>query len=169
MKNEAKLPEGGQSWRRQPLVWMVIAIPATSVLLGFVMLGLSIYSYDGLVVDDYYKQGMQINRSLARDRAAASLEVEATVTMDKDRGRVHLMLGGNRGFVPSDTVSLNLYHTTRAGSDHRLTLHRIGRAEYEGLVLPELIPGDWHAELTAGEWRLVGRLGDSDETILFQL
>ena len=44
-------------WQREPMVWMLIAIPASSVLVGMVMLWLAIASYDGLVVDDYHQQG----------------------------------------------------------------------------------------------------------------
>ena len=59
---------------------MVLAIPASAVIAGAVMLVLANATWDGLVADDYYQQGMQINRSLARDAEAARLGLEAAVS-----------------------------------------------------------------------------------------
>ena len=73
-------------WYREPLVWMVLAIPATAVLGGVVMLVLANATWDGLVADDYYRRGMQINRSLARDAEAARLGLRAPAPLDRQRG-----------------------------------------------------------------------------------
>ena len=43
---------------------MVVAIPAAAVIAGAVMLVLANATWDGLVADDYYERGMQINKSL---------------------------------------------------------------------------------------------------------
>ncbi len=45
-------------WYRYKLVWMIIAIPAASVIAGINMIYLAVNTDDGLVVDDYYKEGM---------------------------------------------------------------------------------------------------------------
>ena len=65
------------NWKREPLVWMLIAIPLSAVIMGVVMITLAIQSYSGLVVDDYYKKGKQINRVLARDKFAYELGLAA--------------------------------------------------------------------------------------------
>ena len=70
---------GASPWYREPLVWMVLAIPAAAVIAGAVMLVLANATWDGLVTDDYYQRGMQINRSLTRDAEAARLGLEATL------------------------------------------------------------------------------------------
>ena len=46
--------------------------PAVAVVCGAVMLWLAITSYDGLVSDDYYKEGLAINQVLRRDKRAAN-------------------------------------------------------------------------------------------------
>ena len=48
------------SWYRMPLVWMLILIPGSAVIMGVVMIWLAISNEDGLVADDYYKQGKTI-------------------------------------------------------------------------------------------------------------
>ena len=60
-------------WYKYKLVWMIIAIPAASVIAGINMIYLAVNTDDGLVVDDYYKEGMAINQSLQRDKTAAEL------------------------------------------------------------------------------------------------
>ena len=67
-------------WYREPLVWMVVAIPAAAVIAGAVLLVLANATWDGLVADDYYERGMQINRSLARDAEATRLGLEAVIS-----------------------------------------------------------------------------------------
>ena len=75
-------------WYQEPLVWMLIAIPGSAVVMGAVMLTLATSTYDGLVADDYYKRGLQINRSIAREKHAASHGIAAKqdkkVTYDLD-------------------------------------------------------------------------------------
>ena len=58
---------------------MVLAIPAAAVVVGVVMLVLANVTWDGLVVDDYYRRGLEINRSLARDAEASRLGLRASV------------------------------------------------------------------------------------------
>ena len=68
-------PETQRNWKREPMVWMLIAIPLAAVIMGVVMITLASQTFSGLVVDDYYKKGKQINRVLARDRLAQMARV----------------------------------------------------------------------------------------------
>jgi hypothetical protein len=59
-------------WWTYPLVWMVIAGPAAVVVAGFVTLWLAIRTPDPVVAADYYRRGMEINKTLAaRDKSLA--------------------------------------------------------------------------------------------------
>jgi len=62
------------SWRQVPIIWMLVAIPPSSVVVGMIMLWFAIDSYDGLVVEDYHKQSKQINRRLAPSNWRVQLE-----------------------------------------------------------------------------------------------
>ena len=66
-------------WYREPFVWLVILFPASAVIGGMITISLAISSDDGLVVDDYYKRGLEINRTLERDKAAARHGIQATL------------------------------------------------------------------------------------------
>jgi len=52
-------------WKKEPFVWMIIAIPSSAIIMGVVIITLAIQSWSGLVVDDYYRKGKQINLVLA--------------------------------------------------------------------------------------------------------
>ena len=51
-------------WWRFPLVWMVIAGPACVVVAGFATLWIAIAMPDPVVAEDYYRKGIEINRTL---------------------------------------------------------------------------------------------------------
>lgn len=149
---------GQRPWQREPLVWMLIAIPSSAVLMGVLMISLALYSNDGLVVDDYYRQGKEINRVLRRDRAAAAYGLKATIQLDVVHGSLRAQLESlaHRQPLPQ-ALTLQLLHATRAGLDQRLRLDRTPDSEYYSL-LPTLAPGHWYAQLETEDWRLTGHI-----------
>ena len=71
-------------WYKEPMVWLAISIPLSAVIYGIFFLTVSITSFDGMVVDDYYKVGKQINRELKRDKAAQTHGLRAQVSVEGD-------------------------------------------------------------------------------------
>lgn len=57
-------------WYRQLWPWLIMAPPCVSVIAGIALAWTAIWSDDGLVTPDYYKQGVEINRRLTREQAA---------------------------------------------------------------------------------------------------
>ena len=57
-------------WWRFPLVWMVIAGPAAVVVAGIATVWIAVRTPDPVVAEDYYRRGMQINKTLADQRKA---------------------------------------------------------------------------------------------------
>lgn len=144
-------------WFRQPWVWVLIAIPGSAVVGGIVMLSLSIWSYDGLVVDDYYRKGLAINRTLARDHVAAEYELSSHVQLNRISGSLRASLNASDAFVAPQVLHLSLFHATRAGFDQDILLERLSADSYVG-ALPSLVPGHWYVQLAADNWRLLGSL-----------
>jgi len=58
-------------WYRQLWPWLLILPPLASVVGGILVLWLAVGTSDGLVAEDYYRQGVTINERLARERAVA--------------------------------------------------------------------------------------------------
>lgn len=143
------------AWFRQPLVWMVIAIPLASVIMGVIMLVLSITTYDGLVSDDYYKQGLQINRSMERDAVAERRGLSSEVLLGASGGVIEVLLEGRPPFEAPQIVDLRLFHATRPGLDRHIVLRRVSTGRYRS-GRPDLAPGRWYLQLNADDWRLRG-------------
>jgi len=149
--NNAQLP-----WYRHPWVWLLIALPSVAVIVGFILLYLAITTNDGLVVDDYYQQGLAINQVLARDRAAAEHGLEAHITLDIVNNRVNVQLTSRDALLP-ETLTLSFLHPTIPGHDQQIRLTRIGDDRYRG-HFDDLRNGHWDVQLETGVWRLFGRI-----------
>lgn len=149
-------------WYRVPFVWMLIALPLSAVVGGFITLALAVKSDDGLVVDDYYRQGKEINLVLERDRAAAARGYEAAVALDPDTALVRVRLRANKAAELPPALKLRFLHATRGGNDQTLELVRTAGGDYQAGVRP-LAPGSYHLQLSAQDWRLVGILGVPSE------
>jgi len=53
-----------QPWWKFGHVWLVISGPAVVVVASFITLYLAISTPDPLVTDDYYRKGIEINKTL---------------------------------------------------------------------------------------------------------
>jgi hypothetical protein len=143
-------------WYREPWPWFLISLPATAVIAGLTTVWIAATSADGLVVGDYYKAGLAINQTLARDDAARALALTATLHSEGDT--LTLTLAGHLQAFP-DQLSLTLAHPTHQGLDHTLLLSHAGGGVYRA-ALPAMPAGKWHAQLvdSAAKWRLSGVL-----------
>ena len=119
------------NWKREPLVWMIIAIPLSAVIMGVVMITLAIQSYSGLVVDDYYKKGKQINRVLARDKFAYELGLAAGFKLEAD-GSIEIRFAPEVQIIPGDKIVLELIHATMPGLDQKLIMRKAQRDPFAG-------------------------------------
>jgi hypothetical protein len=142
--------ERSQAWYRERWPWILMAGPAIVVAAGLVTAWLAFSGADGLVVDDYYKQGLAINKTLGRSDAAERLGVQAELHFADGRVSVTLANAPVRG-----ALSLRLVHPTRAGMDQSVDLAALRPGVYEGkLHAPQ--PGRWHVVLEDRDWRLAG-------------
>lgn len=135
-------------WTKEPWSWIVMAPPATAVLAGIATIWIAVTNADDLVAEDYYKQGLGINKVIAREERARELGIRAELEIGNGRIRVRL-----EGDAP-EALFVQLTHRTRAGFDQRLRLARTGAA-YE-TELPPMAPGGWRAfiEDPQGRWRI---------------
>lgn len=143
-------------WYHEPMVWLIIALPATAVVVGLSMYYIAYQTRDGLVVDDYYRNGKEINKSLERDRRAADLGLDGRLVMDAATNTVQVEIRSAKGALPA-TLGLRWLHATRAGFDRSQELVQSGQGHYRA-VIPELAPGHWYVQVEAQDWRLQGSL-----------
>jgi hypothetical protein len=58
-----------QPWWKHGHVWLLISGPAAVVVAGLVTAWIAVSTPDPVISQDYYRQGIEINRQLARERA----------------------------------------------------------------------------------------------------
>jgi hypothetical protein len=155
----------GRPWYREPWPWILMSGPFAVVVAGLVTAWIAAVHDDPLVVDNYYKEGLAINRVLERDRAAAQGGYRAELMLSQDGARVRAHLTG----AAPDRLRLMLVHPTRAALDRSVELHPLHSGWYEGETGLATAPR-WRVILedAQGSWRLSGewRPGESDVLIL---
>ena len=57
-----------KAWWQYGHVWLIIAGPAAVVVAGFVTLFIAIRTPDPVIADDYYRRGLNINKTLAAEK-----------------------------------------------------------------------------------------------------
>jgi uncharacterized protein len=145
-----------QPWYRNPMVWMVIALPATAVVAGLFTVYIAVSNQDSLVVDDYYKEGQAINQELSRDRKSAELGLAALVDVNAETGEVLVSLTSEQSFSLSPEITFKLIHRTLSGADQTTTLNQLeNKPDYRGYIKPPVIEGRWTIQIIADKsWRL---------------
>ena len=146
-------------WYRHPWPWILMAGPFIVVVAGAITTYLAVISNDGLVDDDYYKQGLAVNQMSERDQKAVTLGLQADVMLS-DGKQIRVLLRGAPGVVLPEALNLRITHPTRAGVDQHVQVSRdadgAGGAYSGKLSAP--LSGRWHVALEdeKRDWRLTG-------------
>lgn len=140
-------------WYREPWPWIIMSGPAIVVVAGVATAIIAFRGADGLVADDYYKQGLGINRQIARDEAALALGIAGEIRLDGETVRVTLRAAAK---LP-DRLALRFAHHSRASEDRIVYLARRGEGTYEA-PLPQLQPGRWRTIVETAQWRVAAQL-----------
>ena len=146
MNDETQLP-----WYRVGVVWMVIGIPVVSIVVTLSIVWISIVTFDGLVVDDYYKRGLEVNRDLARDRRSHSAGLVGNLLIKEQE--LQLQLESQSELTWPDRLEVGFYHPTVSGKDVVVALQKVSESTYRGQLF-ELPQGRWNIQTGTEEWRL---------------
>lgn len=149
------LGDKGTPWYREFWPWFLFGLPAVVVVAGLSTLVIANRHADDVVVADYYKEGLAINRLLARKKRAEELGISAELTLQGTTLTARLT-----GDVSARFLNLSLAHPLEADRDRVLQLERVDNGLYQGqLASPSR--QRWHWRLTPpGDdgWLLDGTL-----------
>lgn len=156
-----RLPiEDTQPWYRQFWPWFLIMLPASVVVAGLSTLYIANRHADDLVVDDYYKDGLAINRQLEKKQRAEQQGISAQLVFES--GHVTVKLAEP---VEASTLGLFMSHPLESDSDFQIQLQRIAPGYYQGRLQQAIAPR-WHWTLEfddpAVAWRLDGSVEAAD-------
>ena len=150
-------------WYREPWPWLLMVGPVAVVLAGIATTVLAVTSFDGLVADDYYKQGLGINRVIAREAKAQALGLEASVQFNPERTRMRVVLGAA---VQPGAIKVALVHPTRPDADQSITVNAGTGGIYEGAIRPpRAATMQVRIEDGQGQWRLSGLWSTKDDGV----
>lgn len=143
-------------WFKNPMVWMVIFFPSLAVVAGISTIFIAINTEDGLVVDDYYKNGLQINQVIKYDKRAKEIGLSAFVDTNTNTGEILVSMDASAELELQPEITFKLIHRTRSGLDQFTTLSQIGNSpDYRGYIKPPVIEGRWAIQIISkGNWRL---------------
>lgn len=142
-------------WYKERWTWLLMLMPVTAIIGGSITMWLAVTSFDGMVADDYYKQGLAINQTLARAGAAANLGLKAEVRFTADG--LSVVLQAKPGVELPAKLLVTLAHPTRGGLDQQIVMERSDGA-YRGRLQNELVSAHWKVliEDESRSWRLSG-------------
>lgn len=146
-------------WYRQFWPWFLIMLPASVVVAGLSTLYIANRHADDLVADEYYKEGLAINRQLEKKQRASALGIDARLHIAAEE--IQVLLSG-----PESTQQLRLLmsHPLESDLDFTTMLIRSGQGEYRGRLQRPVAPR-WHWTLestTPDGWRLDGSITPAD-------
>lgn len=149
----------GLPWYRQFWPWFIFSLPACVVVAGIATVIIANQHADDLVVGDYYKTGLTINRELEKRERAVEMGVGASLAFGENNVSIELT-----GPASPNTLTLQLSHPMEADRDFLITLNRAPQNRYFGL-LPATVEPHWHWILydpQDQQWRLDGVLQRAD-------
>ncbi|HMV72432.1 MAG TPA: FixH family protein [Pseudomonadales bacterium] len=154
-------------WYRQGWPWLLVLLPASTVIASLATVWLAFTNDDALVRDDYYREGLAINRRLddgARARAAglaAELRYEAATRV------VELRLRGADDDLQQ--IVLAIEHPTDATRDEALTLLAAGNGVFRATASTPLEGKRYllleHTAADGRSWQLRGTLQATAEAV----
>ena len=152
--------EDNEPWYKQFWPWFLITLPSLAVLGSMITIKLAVDSSDGLVVEDYYKQGLTVNKDLSKERMARAMGLAARMSVNPETRELRLDLTGKRLRQPPGRIEARFAHPTQSGHDFTLQMVLAGENHRYLSRLPEGIPAaDWRVIISPpnDEWRIVGR------------
>lgn len=140
-------------WFKEPWPWFLMAGPFLVIVAGIITVWYAVTSNDGLVSDDYYKQGLAVNQRLARDQHAVDIGLQADVMISGVQ--IRLMLTSATPEVMPSRVLLNVTHPTQSGKDQSIELTAESPGFFAGKLAQPLV-GRWHVSIEDidSKWRL---------------
>ena len=141
------------NWKKEPWLLLVIGGPLSVVCASLFSGYLAFSGADKVVSEDYYKQGLMINKDLMRDAQAKKMQLHAEMHLQAG-GQINLALQGV-GELP-ESILLSVATSTNdqlVETTHRLPLLKTAPGQYQG-SLADVNASIMHIKLEGGNWRL---------------
>lgn len=144
-------------WYREPMVWMMIALPAAAVIAGLSTVAIAVRASGDDAVPESVRRTAQVQvADLAAHQQAAQRQLRARLQVNQDTGALQLTMSGDA--ITDGRILLRFVHPIDGKHDQESPLVRsgevwLGRTEVS-------LNQPWALTLLAVDdsWRLQGRL-----------
>lgn len=127
-------PNGdGLPWYRHVWPWFIVVLLTIAVGASVATVVVAFRGQDPVVRDDWYADGLAINRSLERLERARQQGIRAELQFARDVDEVSVMLQG-QGVEALDHLLLVLSHATRSQQDRSVRLTRVAPGRFDGAL-----------------------------------
>jgi hypothetical protein len=152
--------EDNKPWYKQFWPWMLIALPASSVIAGITTVIIATQNSHSMVKDDYYKQGLAINKSIDRQEKAEQLGLSFDLIFHN--GAVKLT---SRQNLEYPVLYLQLIHPMTEKRDTTLVLNRTEAEASYSAVTESLLPVNYRVRIFPPDnsWELIDRWHPASE------
>ncbi|MCY4046154.1 MAG: FixH family protein [Cellvibrionales bacterium] len=144
-------------WYRQFWPWFLLTPLIMTVCLSSYMLRVAFTQDQAVVSDNYYKNGLAINKLMEDLAAAKAMGIKARITFDDEKLLLALSAVDD---LPQDlSVSLVFSHPISRKKDVAVKLQAVGNHQFVG-QLPTLDQGKWYLDIESSvsqslpAWRL---------------
>jgi hypothetical protein len=152
---------GRVRWYKEPWVWLVISGPSIVVCAALYTAFLAYKGADKVVAEDYYRQGLMVNKDIRRDANARERKMSADMRFDSSTGNITVKVQSDVA-LPS-TLLLSIAESSSSSSVNELirrgTLLQLTPGIYQ-LSFPQPTAMErnkiaiWHIKIEASDWRL---------------
>lgn len=137
------------AWYKNRWAWFVISFPLLTIVAGVLTYLIAAKSPHTLVKDDYFKQGLAINQSLAKQAFAKKYAIKATINIEQESQLLLLRLN-HLDSLPASAISEELLlifsHPTLSKYDRTISFSQLSENEYVA-KLPEIPQAHWYVRL----------------------
>lgn len=148
-------------WYKEPWVWLVIGGPAIVVCAALYTAYLAYSGSDKVVAEDYYKQGLMVNKDIRRDANARERKMSADMRFDSGTGNITIKVKSDVALPSALLLSIAESSPRSSVSEfiRRGTLLQVTPGTYQlALSQPTVIERNgitvWHVKIEASDWRL---------------
>lgn len=160
-------------WYKEPWLLLVVGGPLLVVCASIATGVLAWRGSDKVVAEDYYKQGLMINKDIQRDAKARELGLSGSITLDLVAGKLKMDLSGSKDLPEIVQLSLASSGKSSAVTEviRRLPMKQVQAGKYEGdlkesanlaLNSVKLL----HVKVETTEWRLTADWFDPEQRLV---
>lgn len=154
-KIESTVSHDEPLWYKQFWPWFLIILPGIVVVASITTVIIAFRGADTLVADNYYKEGLAINKTVADLNTAKTLNIKGLASITGES--LNLTITSNTP-ITDDELLLSFSHPLDNMQDIVIHLKHTGNGIYQANI-PELAHSKWYITLQslneAMPWRII--------------